>query len=510
MRRRLVSLLLLTLAVASIIEVAPVPVDVASGAAPRAPLAARPADDFRWVRGINYVPSTSHNDVATWQDYDPALVASELGYARAAGFNAVRVFLSTLPWLYNATAFKLRLAHFAATLEALNMTSQLVLFDSCFGNETADVSWIADGRYKNATWIPNPGPAVVADAAAWPAYDAYIRDVVDAAGARAVAVFDLHNEPDWSVPRMGEFINRTAAVLAAMDALSRPRTVGLASSAQQGRVQDIVTMLSFHNYVVGGGGADLAGDIAAQRALADRLGKPLLLTEAMARPGDPLSSVLPAVFGCFAGGGGSGAVGFFLWELMLGVDQFNDNWEAPYQGLLWPARAPPPAAGGGAWRYDAERALLLNFFANCSAACPPPGPPFVPDTSPARGWAPGDLWTAWSGAGPPRGTLHYASAGGAVASVDASALPGGAAAAALVLVHKRGPDCGVLSLAVNGAVRLPAVDTYAPDVDGAAELRVPLAAPPGAPWVLDVAVTGLRNASSSNSYVQIVGLRVEA
>ena len=465
-----------------------------------------PPDDFRWVRGVNYVPSTSHNDVATWQDYDPALVASELGYARAAGFNAVRVFLSTLPWLANPSAFSQRLAHFAATLEALNMTSQLVLFDSCFGNETADVSWISSGRYKNATWIPNPGPAIVADAAAWPAYDDYIRDVVSAVGARAVVVFDLHNEPDWGVPRMADFINHTAAVLAAADALGRPRTVGLASSAQQSRVQDIVTMLSFHNYVGGGGGADLAGDIAGQRALADSLGKPLLLTEAMARPGDPLASVLPAVFGCF-GGGDSAAVGFFVWELMLGVDQFNSDWQNPYQGLLWPAWAPPPAAGGGAWRFDAERALLGDFLANASAACPPP---FVPDTSPAWGWSPSDLWTAWSGAGPPRGTLHYANAGGAVASVDASALPGGAAATALVLVHKRGPDCGVLSLAVDGAVRLPAVDTYAPDVNWAAELRVPLAAPPArAPWVLDVTVTGLRNASSTNAYVQIVGLRVE-
>jgi hypothetical protein len=79
------------------------------------------------------------------------------------------------------------------------------------------------------------------------------------------------------------------------------------------------------------------------------------------------------------------AVGFFVWELMLGVDQFNDNWVDPYQGLLWPARAPPPAAGGGTWRYDAERALLLDFFTNGSAACPPPGAPFVPDTSPAWG-----------------------------------------------------------------------------------------------------------------------------
>jgi hypothetical protein len=38
-------------------------------------------DDFRRVRGVNYVPSDLHNDVATFQDYDRALVEQKLGYA---------------------------------------------------------------------------------------------------------------------------------------------------------------------------------------------------------------------------------------------------------------------------------------------------------------------------------------------------------------------------------------------------------------------------------------------
>ena len=77
-----------------------------------------------------------------------------------------------------------------------------------------------------------------------------------------------------------------------------------------------------------------------------------------------------------------------------------------------------------------------------------------------------------------------------------------------MLVHKRGPDCGILAASVNGETTLAAFDTYQTDVDWAAEVRIPLPAR-SAQWVLDISVTGLRNASSSNSYVQIVGLRVE-
>ena len=50
-------------------------------------------DDYRWLRGANYVPSYARNDVQTWMDYDPAVVDRELGYAEKLKLNCVRVFL---------------------------------------------------------------------------------------------------------------------------------------------------------------------------------------------------------------------------------------------------------------------------------------------------------------------------------------------------------------------------------------------------------------------------------
>lgn len=464
------------------------------------------ATDFRWVRGVNYVPSTAHNDVATWHDYSRPLVEQELAYAAAAGFNAIRVFLSTLPWLYDRAAFVSNLAHFIATLEGLNLTSQLVVFDSCFGNVTADVSWLPSGRYKNATWIPNPGPGIVSNESAWAMYNAYVRDVVATAGSsQAVALYDAHNEPAFDVPLMVQFINYTSQLLTALDPVGRPVTVGISSSAQQHMVQGIVTALSFHNYNGGAAGAALAADIAGQRALADALGKPLLLTEAMSRPHDVLTSVLPGVFGCFNSTASlSSSVGFFLWELMLGVDQFNNDWSSPFQGLVYPASA----GQGGAFRYPDEQTLLSSYFTAPPNAPPCPATPngsLIPDTSTAWSWAPPAAWTAWSGDGPPLGTLHYSNEAGAVATVAAP--PGSAPAAALVLVFKRGPDCGVFSLAVDGAANVTGIDSFAQDVDWAAEMRIELPTP-SAEWVLDIVVTGRANPRSANAYVQVVGVRV--
>ena len=196
------------------------------GAPALAPSPSPVAVDFSWVRGVNYVPSYSHNDVATFQDYSAAVVEQELAWAAQSGFNAVRTFLSSLPWLYDAAAFTANLAHFVRTLERNNLTSQLVLFDSCFGDVNANVSWISSGLYKNATWIPNPGPAKIVDAAAWPALEAYVAAVVRVVGAsRAVLLWDVHNEPDFNVPNMGAFIAHMAGVVARLDH-SRPTTAG--------------------------------------------------------------------------------------------------------------------------------------------------------------------------------------------------------------------------------------------------------------------------------------------
>ena len=63
---------------------------------------------------------------------------------------------------------------------------------------------------------------------------------------------------------------------------------------------------------------------------------------------------------------------------MLGVDQFNYNWEYPYQGLLYPSWGGSGHEGGSFWSPD-EQALLQTYS---GGQCPPsPGNgTFISDT----------------------------------------------------------------------------------------------------------------------------------
>eukprot|EP01047_Picozoa_sp_COSAG01_P083781 COSAG01_NODE_17679_length_1132_cov_1.120039_3_plen_140_part_00 len=78
-------------------------------------------DDLRWVRGVNYVPSTAHNDMGIWLDYNSTLVHQELGYAGATGFNAVRIFLHWLAWDHDEAAFLKNIEDFLAAADSAKL-----------------------------------------------------------------------------------------------------------------------------------------------------------------------------------------------------------------------------------------------------------------------------------------------------------------------------------------------------------------------------------------------------
>ena len=111
------------------------------------------------------------------------------------------------------------------------------------------------------------------------------------------------------------------------------------------------------------------------------------------------------------------------------------------------------------------------------------------------------------GAFPPGGSLTYANRAGAAAVVAAP--QGSPAASALALVLKFGPDCGLFDVLLNGRLALAGVDGFAAEVDWAREVGVPLGAPALAPWVVAVVARGEASADATDSYVQVVGLRVK-
>ena len=137
------------------------------------------------------MPSFSRNPVQTWRDYDGATVLRELGFARALGLNAVRVFLHLYPWFENRILFLANYDHFLAGCAAVEIRPLVVLFDDDFIDAPGVTSaaqidpWLATGAYKTSDWLANPGmPLVVAGATdGWPLETAFVLDVLG--GSRA-------------------------------------------------------------------------------------------------------------------------------------------------------------------------------------------------------------------------------------------------------------------------------------------------------------------------------------
>ena len=171
-----------------------------------APLATK-AYQNEWadVRGVNYVPSYSRNDVQTWADYDEATIERELGYAQSGGFNAVRVFLSMLPWVADSGTFLSRYDHFVAACAAKGIRPLIVIFDDDFFdvpgvNRTCDIAaWLATKAYQDEKWMANPGMKILAEDTAnnWALTDKFLSDLAGShrSNDKRLLGYDVMNEP---------------------------------------------------------------------------------------------------------------------------------------------------------------------------------------------------------------------------------------------------------------------------------------------------------------------------
>ena len=308
------------------------------------------------VAGVNYIPSTAHNSMAIWLDYDTDLVERELTFAQQAGVNTVRVFLHHLPWQHNALAFMLHFEHLLSACANRSIHVLPVLLDSCFGNITPNASWIATKAYRNHTWIPNPGPAIVSNRSAWTAIDSFVDAVVrtHADDARVLG-WDVMNEPAFGTAGILDFVKHYVSLVKRLSPLHFT-TVGVAFASQVPQVDQWIDVLSVHSYSPLAG---LASDLGLVRARATKQGKQVILSECMDRGRSELcEDVLPVVRQPAHDGS---ATGFIVWELMLGVDQFDHpTREGPYQGLIEPQN--------GTWWSAKEKA--------CFQRAAGPAPPF--------------------------------------------------------------------------------------------------------------------------------------
>lgn len=434
--------------------------------------AAGAADEFGTLRGANYVPSYSPNDVQTWADFDADVVSRELGYAERLKLNCVRVFLQFAVYEQNPERFLAHFESFLGLCEQHRIRMMPVLFDSCFG-DFPDLA-----GYRDKDWMANPGQNRISPDH-WPALERYVRGVVGRHKEdRRILMWDVMNEPTctrFNAPEdqkaIWAFLDHFLDYVRQQDP-RHPRTVGVESSALIGRIADKVDVLCFHNYTQG-----LRDDIRGVKELAAQHGKPAIINEVVMRPQQPFSFAMPVLR--------AERIGWVFWELMLGRTQFSRGM-SPIQGVLYP---------DGTCRDAREVAAVMDITEQEARRLFPERPK---PRAEEDGIAFAGYWTRWTGRGPHKDRLFYSNSAGDTATWTAEG-------DTITLVHKVGPDCGIARVLIDGRPAAdPSLDTYSPDVEW--NHRTVLAAGlPRGRHIIVLEVAGAKHPKSSNTYVQVVG-----
>jgi hypothetical protein len=257
-----------------------------------------------------------------WQreTFDPVTIDQELGWAQAAGYNGLRVYLQYLVWRDDPAGLLARLDQFLGIASDRGMRTMLVPFCDCsfsgrepyLGPQDAPVAGI-----HNSGWVPSPGLKRVTDRSAWPDLKRYIQNLVSRFGRdERVLIWDLYNEPGNS--NMGE--QSLPLVEAAFEWAreadpAQPLTVGLWNEFEgpmSRRLAELSDVVSFHAY---GDPQDVEPKIAVCRSY----GRPLLCTEWLRRQvGNTFAALLPL----FA----QHKVGWYHWGLVAGKTQTYMPW----------------------------------------------------------------------------------------------------------------------------------------------------------------------------------------
>jgi len=282
--------------------------------------AERQPDDFRWMRGANYVASYAATDVEMWLRYDPAVIDRELGYAEKMGLNCVRVFLQSIVYHHDPKAFLDRFEDFLAAADRHRLRVIPILFNSCFG--------VAPSLESRHMWVANPGPDRMEERW-WPESEAYATAVVSAhAGDKRIALWDIMNEPTAThlalkpegKALISGFVARACAFVKKLDP-THAITVGVATW-DNADVLNLVDVLSCHSY--GRGVEAFRADLTGTRDQARAAGKPWIVSECgNPAAGSTYEMALPVIreFG----------VGHTVWQLMIGRDLFSGA-----SGLVYP------------------------------------------------------------------------------------------------------------------------------------------------------------------------------
>jgi len=281
------------------------------------------------VRGANYVPSYSVNDVKDvfrpgfW---NATTVTRELSWAARANINSLRVFMGVGDYAVSPPEVLANYKEFLQIAKAANLTVLVTL----------------------GTGERSPNPATC------DATTEFVNAVVGAELAGTVICYEADNEPTQGV--IGFLINCTLPALQAAVSGDVDISVGVAHVGEVDIVKKHVTTLNWHSYNGKDNGGGFYSEIHYVSKYLNRFDTPkaMVLTEYHGRPAQPLAMALPVLRE--ANRQLPGGVAGYLWALVI-VD-CTTHWnrpvgegDPPFQGLFWP--------NGTAWD-DVEEIPALN------------------------------------------------------------------------------------------------------------------------------------------------------
>lgn len=276
-----------------------------------------------WLRGCNFNPSTSINQLEFWQaeTFDPETIDCELAWAGDIGLNCMRVYLHHVAWETDRDGFKKRLNQYLEIAHRHGIKTIFVFFDDCW-NARYQAGKQPEPRpgVHNSGWVRDPGDLLFDQPGLINQLETYVKDILTTfKDDRRIVMWDLYNEPGNS-----GYGNRSLPLLKQVFEWgweirpSQPLSVGVWNwglddlNAFQLAHSDIIT---YHNY---NGPED-------HRAVIEKLekhGRPLVCTEYMARRNNSLfTNIMPILK--------EEQVGAINWGLVAGKSNTKYAWDEP-------------------------------------------------------------------------------------------------------------------------------------------------------------------------------------
>jgi endo-1,4-beta-mannosidase len=283
-----------------------------------------------WLRGCNFQPSTAINQLEMWQaeTFDPATIDRELGWAAGIGMNCMRVYLHHLAWEIDKENFKKRMGQYLDIADNHGISTIFVFFDDCW-NPTYSAGKQPEPKpgVHNSGWVRDPGDLLYEKPELIHLLEAYMKDVLNCfKDDKRIVLWDLYNEPgnsDYGDKSL-ELVNKSFEWAWTVNP-SQPLSVGLwnTSLTEFNRIQlensDVIT---YHNY----------SDLAAHRQAVDtlkRYGRPMICTEYMARHfNSTFQEIMPMLK--------AENIGAINWGLVAGKTNTIFKWSEPLPKLTEP------------------------------------------------------------------------------------------------------------------------------------------------------------------------------